>query len=102
MEYNVIKIAICDDEPQFCSDLVRTLIKILDKKCIEYDIDVFYSGVEIKKKIEIKKSSGYHGVKCDNRTFFITYTVSALSPVPMPDFQRISLFPSLPVLLHDP
>ena len=40
--------------------------------------------------------------KSDNRTFFITYTVSALSPVPMPDFQRISLFPSLPVLLHDP
>ena len=31
MEYNVIKIAICDDEPQFCSDLERTLIKILDK-----------------------------------------------------------------------
>ena len=56
----------------------------------------------LNKKIEIKKSSGYHGVKCDNRTFFITYTVSVLSPVPMPDFQRISLFPSLPVLLHDP
>ena len=52
MEYNVIKIAICDDEPQFCSDLERTLIKILDKKCIEYDIDVFYSGVELCEKIE--------------------------------------------------
>ena len=48
----MIKIAICDDEPQFCSDLERTLIKILDKKCIEYDIDVFYSGVELCEKIE--------------------------------------------------
>ena len=28
------------------------IIKILDKKCIEYDIDVFYSGVELCEKIE--------------------------------------------------
>ncbi len=27
--------------------------------------------------------------------FYYIYTVSALSPVPMPDFQRISFFPSL-------
>lgn len=48
----MIRIAICDDEMEFCSNLEKLLIKILDEKCMEYDIDVYNSGEELCKKIE--------------------------------------------------
>lgn len=48
----MINIAICDDEPEFCSGLEKILIKILDDRCIEYDIDVFDTGEELCEKIK--------------------------------------------------
>jgi len=49
-------IAICDDEIKVCGELEQTLIEILDKQNIKYEIDVFFSGKELKHKME----AGYH------------------------------------------
>ena len=51
-EKSVIKIAICDDEMEFCSELEKNIIKVFDERCMEYDIDVFNSGEELCGKIE--------------------------------------------------
>lgn len=45
-------IAICDDEVRVGADLERTLIDILDKLNIKYDIDVFFTGNELCRELE--------------------------------------------------
>jgi len=44
--------AICDDEKNICSQLEATLINILDKLNLPYEIDVFQTGFELYEKLK--------------------------------------------------
>ena len=52
----MIHIAICDDETKICGELEQSLIDIFDIQNIKYEIDVFFTGEELKQKME----SGFH------------------------------------------
>jgi len=43
----MITVAICDDEKQITSELEQSLLDIFRKMNIKYEIDVFYTGVEL-------------------------------------------------------
>ena len=45
-------IAICDDEKGICAELEIIIIDILNKMNIMYEIDVYYSGEDLYKKME--------------------------------------------------
>ena len=47
----MLKIAIVDDENSVCSYIEKCLIKLSKENGISTDIDVFYSGEEIKSEI---------------------------------------------------
>lgn len=47
-----IKIAICDDEKEFCGQLERMLMKLLENEHIKYEIDVFTFGEALCKEME--------------------------------------------------
>jgi len=48
----MIYVAICDDETKIGAELERTLIDILDKLNIKHEIDVFFDGEELHKKMK--------------------------------------------------
>jgi len=48
----VLFVAICDDEKRISAELERHLIKIFGDRNIKYKIDVYFSGVELCKKME--------------------------------------------------
>jgi len=48
----MLHIAVCDDETNIGAKLERSLIDILSKLNIKYEIDVFFSGVEFIKAME--------------------------------------------------
>jgi len=45
-------IAICDDDKRIGAELEATIETILDKQCINYKIDVYFTGEELCKKME--------------------------------------------------
>lgn len=47
-----IKIAVCDDELEICSQAENILIKLLKERLIKYDIDIFYSGKSLCRELE--------------------------------------------------
>jgi len=47
-----LKVAICDDEKQICSELEMSLRKILVECNVDYKIDVFFNGEKLCDKIE--------------------------------------------------
>ena len=48
----MIYVAVCDDEKALGAELERTLIDIFDKLDAKYEIDVYFSGDELHKKME--------------------------------------------------
>ena len=50
-----MKIAICDDEAEICSQLEKILSNLLKKRKVSYDIDVFYSGESLCRELEYQK-----------------------------------------------
>lgn len=48
----MIKIAICDDNKEICSQIESLLLKYTNKTYLKADIDVFYSGESLLKFIE--------------------------------------------------
>lgn len=48
----MIKIAICDDEPAICGQVESILMNLLDKKSIQYEIDVYHGGTGLCQKLE--------------------------------------------------
>ena len=52
----MLKIAICDDEKYFVQKIKNILIEYLENRKIQYEIDIFYSGIElVDMGIEIVK-----------------------------------------------
>ena len=52
----MLKIAICDDEKYFVQKIKNILIEYLENRKIQYEIDTFYSGIElVDMGIEIVK-----------------------------------------------
>lgn len=47
-----IKIAVCDDELEICSQVENILIKLLEERLIKYVIDIFYSGESLCRELE--------------------------------------------------
>lgn len=47
-----IKIAVCDDELEICSQVENILIKLLKERRIKCDIDIFYSGESLCRGLE--------------------------------------------------
>ena len=43
----MLKIAICDDEKYFVQKIKNILIEYLENRKIQYEIDTFYSGIEL-------------------------------------------------------
>ena len=48
----MVLIAICDDEVAICAELERTLIEIFSQQKVEYEIDVFFTGEDLYRKME--------------------------------------------------
>ncbi|MCL2842936.1 MAG: response regulator [Oscillospiraceae bacterium] len=48
----VLMIAICDDEITIGAELERTLIEIFGQQKVEYEIDVFFTGEDLCRKME--------------------------------------------------
>ncbi|MCL2367916.1 MAG: LytTR family DNA-binding domain-containing protein [Oscillospiraceae bacterium] len=48
----MVLIAICDDEIQIGAELERALIEIFTQRKIKYEIDVFFTGADLCKKME--------------------------------------------------
>ena len=48
----MIYIAVCDDETAIGAELERALLDILTKLNIEHDVDIFFTGEELYKKME--------------------------------------------------
>ena len=48
----MIYVAICDDETKIGAELERTLLDILNKLNIKHEVDVFFSGKELYRKME--------------------------------------------------
>jgi len=48
----MVHIAICDDEKNICAELNRTLVDILKKHDVRYNIDIFHSGNELLREME--------------------------------------------------
>jgi DNA-binding LytR/AlgR family response regulator len=51
----MVIVAICDDEIKICAELERTLITIFDELNIKYEIDVFFSGEELCRRMEARE-----------------------------------------------
>ena len=49
----MVKIAICDDEQAICSQIEKILLDYSKRTCLEIDIEVFYSGEELYRYIEL-------------------------------------------------
>jgi len=49
---NMVHIAICDDEKQIGADLERTLLGIFAEQGINAEVDVYFSGEELCRKME--------------------------------------------------
>lgn len=50
-----VRIAICDDEQEICALLEELLIKILEEKGINYEIEPFYSGKTLCNELKMQK-----------------------------------------------
>jgi len=48
----MIIVAICDDEERICADLERALTDIFARLSVKYEIDVYFTGEELCKKME--------------------------------------------------
>ena len=48
----MVYVAICDDETKIGAELERTLIDIFDQLKVECEIDVFFAGDELRRKME--------------------------------------------------
>jgi len=48
----VLHIAICDDETNICAELERSLLSILSKLSVKHEIDVFFSGEDLHRKMK--------------------------------------------------
>lgn len=47
----MIKLAVCDDEEFICTQLETILINLLNDMFVEYEIDIFYTGEALCKKL---------------------------------------------------
>ncbi|MBU5479116.1 LytTR family DNA-binding domain-containing protein [Eubacterium sp. MSJ-13] len=50
-----VRIAICDDEHEICAVLEELLIKILEAKGINYEIEPFYSGKTLCNELKVQR-----------------------------------------------
>jgi len=51
-KFHMMYVAICDDETKIGAELECALIDIFDKLNVKYEIDVFFAGEELYKKME--------------------------------------------------
>jgi len=49
----VIYVAVCDDETKIGAELERTLIDIFNRLKVECEIDIFFAGDELRRKMEV-------------------------------------------------